>query len=241
MRPENKRRIGEAVVLILYFIIDGYEVWPTSHLIALLIAVVGISAVVYAEAPIIWWFVCTAMLAVIAWAFYFIAPPIPPEETQEHGWLEYASIQNDAIITLLGNNVVFSDKPRKFTALTVGHCPVVLIDHSHGNKLFVDADVFNSSGYLAVRIQSNEFHLIPTQIAFGTRPDRSTLTVTGPKGEELFWIRYLNPKAVQVRGVFACENHRPITVTDDGIVLPNKAVISGNCAEATGRGLWIGP
>jgi hypothetical protein len=43
----------------------------------------------------------------------------------------------------------------------------------------------NSSGDLAVRITSNEFNLVPGQIAFKTRPDHNTLVVTGRKGEVL--------------------------------------------------------
>ncbi len=32
MSPEKKRHIGEVVVLLLYFVIDGYFLWPESHL-----------------------------------------------------------------------------------------------------------------------------------------------------------------------------------------------------------------
>lgn len=45
MNPEHKRRIGEAVALALYFILDALEIWLTWHGIALLAAAVGISVV----------------------------------------------------------------------------------------------------------------------------------------------------------------------------------------------------
>jgi hypothetical protein len=250
MNPDKRRHIGEAIVLTLYFIIDGIFLWPLSHSLALLLGVAGISAVCFAELPIRIWVSITVLAGSIAVMIYFVAPPTPREETETHGWLEPGNdpmpkdicteLPKHAVLIAIGDSGAYATKPGKYTVLTIGRCNVVEFELRQKDQMIIDADVFDTSVNLTARIRSNEFNLVPGQIAYGTRPDRYTLVVTGKKGEELFWARYLNPRAARIRGVFSCENHAPITITDRGFMVPRQGgPYSGLCAQLMSGGIGI--
>ena len=256
MGTENKRRIGEAVVLILFFIFDGYEFWPTSHLIALSAAILGTSAVFFAEMPIRAWIISSAGLVFVAAVIYFTASPILPEETETHGWLLPANddtphnscgsigIGKGQLLVIVGSNALVNRGTQKFQALNVGSCPVISFDRNQ-EGLAIDADVFDEAGILVARVESNEFHLVPGQYSYSKRPDRSTLVVFNREGHELLRIRYLNPLTAQIRGIFACKGSEPIIVTDEAVMtVGRKAALSiGNCLfdDPAGIRLPVGP
>jgi hypothetical protein len=81
----------------------------------------------------------------------------------------------------------------------------------------IDADVFDTHGNLSARIRDNEFNVIPGQHSYRERPDRSTLVVYDKQGKEMLRVRYLNPAAAQIRGIFACADMPPVTISDTGI------------------------
>jgi hypothetical protein len=188
--------------------------------------------------------------------FIFTASPILPEETEIHGWLLPASddtphnscgmigIGKDQLLVIAGSNAIVNRGTQKFRALTVGSCPVISFDRNQEGSA-IDADVFDESGILVARVESNEFHLVPGKYSYGNRPDRSTLTVFDREGNELLAIRYLNPSTIQIRGVFACKGSEPIMVTDDAVMtVGRKAALSiGNCLfdDPAGIRLPVGP
>ena len=129
----------------------------------------------------------------------------------------------------------------RHTILTVGNCRAIAVTRKDG-KLLIDADVFDSEGHLSATVKDNEFHLVQAQIAYPDRPDRSTLVVTGREKEELFWIRYLNPRSVKIRGYFACRNVPPVHIAESEIVFPPDNHFSDNCINSRpgSHGIFIG-
>jgi hypothetical protein len=133
------------------------------------------------------------------------------------------------------------DNEKSHTILTVGSCKAIVVARKD-NKLLINADVFDSDGHLSATIQNNEFHLVQAQIAYPQRPDRSTLVVTGRDKEELFWIRYLNPRSVKIRGYFACKNVPPVHIAESEITFPPDNHFSGSCmiSHPNSPGIFIG-
>jgi hypothetical protein len=76
--------------------------------------------------------------------------------------------------------------------------------------LQVDADIFNSNGdhEPVAHIERNEFHLISRNFTYrDDSPDRSTLRIHGFQFEEILFIRFLNPHALKIRGLFYAPHH----------------------------------
>jgi hypothetical protein len=121
-----------------------------------------------------------------------------------------------------------NENERQRTALQIGTCKALAVRRTSAG-ISVDADIASPSGDIIAEIRDNEFHLVPSQIAFPRRPDRSTLTLIGRKGEELLWIRYLNPRSMKVRGLFSCAGHGTIRVADDVISVPPERIIARSC------------
>jgi hypothetical protein len=190
-----------------------------------------------------------------------IAPPILPAETATHGWLIPANdpmpktpctgkdsktiAADEFLIALGGGGAVFpSDRTTQITVLSVGQCPVVWAK-KEGNRVGIDADVFDYSGDLSARIRDNEFHLVPDTYSYNDRPNRNTLLVYDKKGHELFYSDFSNPRVIKIRGVFGCENrHVPVIVTDDAITESSPRLnlrIEASCGYNPGIGVFHVP
>lgn len=113
----------------------------------------------------------------------------------------------------------------KLTVLQIGNCKALVIT-SGREGLLIDADVSDPDGNIVASITSNEIHLVPAQFGYAERPDRSTLIVRGKSKEELFWLRFLSPDSVKVRGYFACEGQATVHVGEEAIT--TKAGTRGN-------------
>ena len=198
------------------------------------------------------------MLAGIADTYW---GPSPRPETETHGWLMPADdpsaetdcpnhpwgfganveVANRTLTVALGHTgavipsygrLYDAKLPTKHVIISVGRCDAFAIDRQ-GSGLLIDADIFDKNGNLTARIQSNEFHLVPAQYSYMERPDRSTLVVYDKEGAELFWVRFLNPRSVKIRGRFACKGSQPVQVTDDAILAPGGR-IRDSCFKVVG-------
>jgi hypothetical protein len=111
--------------------------------------------------------------------------------------------------------------------LRIGTCNVLRVRRSEGG-IAVSADVVYPSGVVAAHIRDNNFQLVPPEYANSEAPDKSTLLLRDRNGEELFWIKYLNPNSVKIRGRFACKGYGSVIIKDDEMIIGTKA--RSNCA-----------
>jgi hypothetical protein len=109
----------------------------------------------------------------------------------------------------------------RLIAISVDGQPTVVINRSE-KGILLDVDMFNPNGALAVRIEKNQWTTSATQTFKVTRPDASTLSVVGIRGEELLWVRYMNANTVKIRGTFYKNgDSQPAVITDNSINLGN--------------------
>lgn len=225
---------------LLFTVFDLFFVWPENHFWALLLVVCAISAVAWAELPWIFSLVASAAVLVIAGAIYVFAPPIiekqplaagggtvPPQpETEVIGALEPGSAptppngcdhdyQDPTVFkVLIGDNAV-AGAFGPITPLQIGACKVVTVDPK-ADGLRINADLYDESGNLVATIKDNTFHALSGPHSSVERQgDLSTLVVRDGIGNELLYVKYLNPNTVRIRGVFGCPGHIPVRVRDE--------------------------
>jgi hypothetical protein len=96
--------------------------------------------------------------------------------------------------------------------------------------VLVNADFYDENGNLSVRITHNEFHLISGQYSYRDRSeDRSELAVYNKAGKEMLYLRYINPKAVVLRGLFSSPDGTTISIDDERVSLANAVVVAMGC------------
>jgi hypothetical protein len=231
----------------LYLVVDATEIWPRSHLFALVTAVVGVLALLLLDGGVSTKraFIITAATSAACTALYLFAPPILPDETEIHGWLFPATEPSpanacdlmqkpqNALLFVLGSNGAWTTDNGPSTVLEVGSC-VSMSMRREEEKLAFDADIFDASGDLIARIDKNEFNLVPGKYSYQKRSeDRSAMTVYDRQGKELLFVHYLNKTTVKLRGSFACSDMTNATVTDTVVLTnDNHTVITQNCQGA---------
>jgi hypothetical protein len=231
----TKRQLGEAIVLVLFFAIDAYEVWPDSHLIALAAGVGGLSAVLYGELSAKKWFFWTAGFCAASTLFYFAAPPPIPRDTDTSGVLvagdepmppngcDKLRPSDDFFLVLFGDNGIRVRKGPPVSPIIAYGRPLITLQQTSDGML-VSSEIYNAEGEPVAVIKDNSFHALTGGDTYAVREGLSTLAVyqsqwwplfSGRK--ELLYVRYLNPTTVRFRGVFPT-NGRPITlISDKGI------------------------
>jgi hypothetical protein len=212
MTSDNRRHVAELIALIFYVIVDAFG--PLSHFWAIFPGAVVISVLVSAELPIKWGIAASASIFAIAALVYFVSPPILPEETETHGWLLPANAPTPengcdqmprptgALLFVAGTNGALPESPDKSTILNIGNSTQLSVERDE-SRLAFDADIYNNTGNLSVRIVRNEFHLVSGEYSYQERSgDRSTITVYNKQGGEMLYVYYANATTVLIRGLF---------------------------------------
>jgi hypothetical protein len=174
-------------------------------------------------------------------------PAIPFEDTEVHGWLRPSNdptppngcdnipptiLTSDFIKVLIGNNALGKTGLGKVTAIEIGTCDVLSMERT-SEGIFVNADLFDGTEN-PTRIRKNEiFALNGENYSARKTRDFSTLTIKNNRGQELLYVRYINPSTLRARGTFSCTGHRPVVVKDDQPV--PGIFMSNNCFMNAGK------
>jgi hypothetical protein len=244
-----KRRIGEAVVLALYFLYDGYAWWPESHSKALLLGTVGVSVILWIELPWRWWAISTAGMGIVALGLNFIVGPVRIQEAQltfkllpadeptpktgcdpslgkqpywsfivvgAVGQAPTESPPKDATIVALGSNGLVLTGDKRTPIIGVGECKSLMSVQKTSDSISVDASIYDTEGKLEAQIHDNTLTTLNTSdLHISQNGDLSSLIASDGIGERL-WVRFLNPHAVKIRGIFICPGSNGVTwITDE--------------------------
>jgi hypothetical protein len=247
------QRIGEALILGLYLLIDAFEVWPRHPLLAAIAIPVGVLALLLLDGGFSKKRVAmaTAVAGCLAVVAFFVVPKELPAETENHGTLIAAydsapsngcassniPIPDNAILFVAGTNAAWTTSEGRSLVLKVGSTNALFVERN-GSEISFDADIFDENGNLVVRIVKDKFTLISGQYSYRERSDdRSKLTVYDRKGNEMLFIDRANPKTVRIRGLFNTPDNFSVRITDEAVIaLPNQIVLGGSC-----KGNFSGP
>jgi hypothetical protein len=112
-------------------------------------------------------------------------------------------------------------------------------------SLSLNAAIYNSQGVFLAEIKSDNPHAVGNVCI--KRPDLSTFIVQDFHKNELLYVRYLNPHAIEVRGLFAYPMMNSLRVTSNAVTFPDASgaspmSVEGNCFEyITERMLTLKP
>lgn len=88
--------------------------------------------------------------------------------------------------------------------------------------MFISARLFDEDGKLVAELSSNGFDVAFPPTTFRVRrPNRSTLIVRDSRGKEVLNLKYLNPSAFAMTGIFCLPDKQKLTITKDEIDAPN--------------------
>jgi hypothetical protein len=98
-----------------------------------------------------------------------------------------------ALLFIAGTNGALMESPDKSTLLNIGNSTQLSVERDE-SRLAFDADIYNNTGNLAVRIVRNEFNLVSGEYSYQERSgDRSTITVYNKQGGEMLYVYRLPP------------------------------------------------
>jgi hypothetical protein len=139
------------------------------------------------------------------------------EPTPPNGCSGYSDVAPQMLKVLIGSNTIVYDRYDKFTAIRVRSCDAVSIDRS-GHDILVDASLYGPNGEPIATIKSNRITALNGEHYTARQSyDESTVTVKNAAGLELFYVRFLNPTTIRIRGYFGCHNGPTVRVTDNQI------------------------
>jgi hypothetical protein len=256
---ERARHIIYELLLagVVMSVVTFYGIWPTSHGFALIIVAVTWSSLALYEMAFVYkvkhrWTAafCISTFIVAGTAYSIVGPNHTPEDeklgalipgnapTPPNGCDRLPqTLSSDALRILIGDNAFVLSGVGRITALQVGTCPVLSIERTP-RGVSVDADLYDIHGKMVATLRDGQFHVLTgDDVKIGRNGDLSTLVVSDGAGEELLYVRYLNPTTVIARGVFGCSGHSPVRVKSEEPVPGNQ--MHGVCMVNTRTGIQL--
>lgn len=250
--------IATLIIYSLFVIVDAHDIWPWSRITALSVGVPATIAVLYAEAfatdaiSFRAFLVCSAVVICGGPVIYFAIPQPASEAPQPTiGWLQPANEPTPdngcgsvpvPILVLGDTGFIPKSLKEGFTVLQIGSCtPTTIQQGPYG--IAVSTDLYSKKGEFIGTLRNNGYTVTGDKKLIVERSgDLSTLVVHDPDGVELLYVRYLNPSAIQLRGIFACPTPRltGLVVTNDKIMASSRGFLSHGCmAGSTGTGIRV--
>lgn len=118
-------------------------------------------------------------------------PPLPPRCVKKYA---------DSWGVFYGGSVNFNTRP-DVTIVTIASKPLLAVRKTP-DGLAISASIYGEDGRIVAEVKDNEFSINQNNYFRRARPDRSTLTVYDQFNSEVLSVRYVNPSAIRVTGVF---------------------------------------
>lgn len=254
-----RKRLAEAAVLALYFIFEAHNVWPENHGWALFSGAFGTCVVLLAELPIKPWLLASFCIAVASAAIYIIVGPSRIPDVEVVGSIQAGNehdtdapcfpseVPHGSMKLLLGTNTYYRLGLGVMTLIKMGTepdvCNAFAIERTTGG-IQIEARIFDRTGKKLVatisknELGKNEFRALEGGSSHIDRNgDLSTLIVRDGDGNELAYVRYMNPTTIHARGIFGFAGYTPIPVRDDE---PIPGLTMTKSCLGLGEGLvWI--
>jgi hypothetical protein len=122
------------------------------------------------------------------------------------------------LLVAFGTDRVVARGDGPVTPLHVADCPVLSLKRG-GQGLMVNASFYDWSNDIAFRIRDNVYEPYAPLQLYTWRPDPSTLIVLDRFEKEVLYVRYLNARAVRIRGRFLCGEAPQAVIRDNQILV----------------------
>jgi len=248
----STRHYVEVAVLVGYIIFDGYGVFPTNHFIGIFSVVLLVWILLFPEMVVWRWITFIIVSAVLSTSLYIYLGPTPPAPPLI-GWLQPAndptpdngcgpSIDPDSVLLIVGGSgFVLSPRFSHVNAVTLGSCKTITMTLGD-NGLSLSSDLYDNAGLPIGTLIDNRYTVnanakLITQVS----SDLSTLVIHSDDGDELLYVRYLNPKSIIIRGILSCPSPRLLSVkiTNTAVKWGNSNSDGGDCSDGSLNGLVL--
>ncbi len=190
------------------------------------------------------------LLITLAGCLYWIKAVLPVE-SEFHGVLVPANDPAppnpcpegppaDAIAVYMGSSVGYTTAQQPYGVLKLDDEVIVSIVKA-GDGLSLNATIRSQDKRMVATIENNEFHINPNNYFYIKRPDRHTLIVRDQQNRECLNVRFLNPTAIKVLGVFEfpAANLPAIVIDDDKVLSTEGNVYRNFCIGEAEGAFWI--
>jgi len=160
--------------------------------------------------------------------------PIPPNPCPEQP-------RPGTIAIYIGSSVGYTSAANPYGVLKLDDDVVLSIEKSDDDGLLLNATVRSPDKRIVATIEKNVFHVNPNNYFYIKRPDRHTLIVRDQQNRECLNVRFLNPSAVRVLGVFefATGNFPGIIINETEVLSIEKSVFRNQCLGESEGAFWI--
>ena len=197
-------------------------------------------------------------LAVTWWAYLPDRPAVSPQPaavpqvvmpitTTWRGMLVPSSIQTppnacsrwpvnpNSLLVLFGNQVAVLSPEQSGRSVIVRIAGENILSFlRRTGEISLSATIRRESGEVVGKIENNEFQLLSNEDYYMERPDAHTLTVVSPDKVPVLYVKYLNPSAVEFRGVFYYPGYDPLYVRAGVDIVKYRHTYQNNCWETPG-------
>ncbi|HEX4637409.1 MAG TPA: hypothetical protein VH189_14580 [Rhizomicrobium sp.] len=122
------------------------------------------------------------------------------------------------LLMAFGTDRVLGKGPGPFTPILVDECVALKLLRRDGG-LMVQAFGYSYTEDIAFHVMDNVYEPDTALKMRALRPDRNTFVLLDRFDKEVLYVRYLNPRAVRIRGRFLCGNAPQAVIRDDAILV----------------------
>jgi hypothetical protein len=141
-----------------------------------------------------------------------------------------SNASSSAFLLYFGDSVAWTDEPFVTTLNVIKFAEenVLSLEKTSGG-IVVNAIIRDSDGNEVATIKRNVFKARSGGDYEAISRDAHSLLVLDKKDRVVLYIRYLNPRAVKITGIFREPNRAPLIVDDNGIAQPNGTRLTRSC------------
>lgn len=145
----------------------------------------------------------------------------------------------EAVTIFYGSSAAWITSP-KLIVLRVKDTDLLAISRT-SEGVSVSAQIYGADERIITQIIDNEFHINPNNYFRIDRTDRHTLIVYDQYNKQVLNVRFLNPRAIKVMGIFHFPDIPPISIGEQAITIGEGRVISNNCSRNDYVGIYLEP
>jgi hypothetical protein len=146
----------------------------------------------------------------------------------------------DGMRILLGRDQLLAGGKGPVTPFRIATCPAPSLRRS-GAGLTVTGFGYDDDGTATWRLRDNELVLLEGEYLHVHRTDRSSLGLYDRWEREVFFVRYLAPDTVRIRGRFLCGGAPLVAISDNAIEVGARRFSQPRCLKDSAAGLNYAP
>lgn len=138
-------------------------------------------------------------------------------------------------VAFVGSMVTkFSSELKSFSLIRIAGEDVLSVEYNADNAIVINATIRDESNNIVATIKKNVFRSYVSSGYQVTNPDPHTVLVLDANDHVILYVRYLNPRAIKVLGIFRQPPRPPVRVEEGRFFIGNGEFAMTVCGEAGG-------